>query len=75
MQGANLIFLLFNSVCGFTRNKDQMMAFRFLSGIGGSAAQAVSLPKIPISFKILLTTRPRSAVVFSTTVSAKKSEA
>lgn len=42
MQGANLIFLLFNTVCGFAKTKQQMMAFRFLSGIGGSAPQAVS---------------------------------
>lgn len=41
MQTANMIFLLFNTVCGFAKNKEQMMAFRFLSGIGGSAAQAV----------------------------------
>jgi MFS family permease len=41
MQSANMIFLLFNTVCGFARTKEQMMAFRFLSGIGGSAAQAV----------------------------------
>lgn len=46
MQGANLIFLLFNTVCGFARTKEQMMAFRFLSGIGGSAAQAVSVRHI-----------------------------
>lgn len=42
MQGANLSFLLFNTVCGFARNKHQMMTSRFLSGLGGSAPQAVS---------------------------------
>lgn len=42
MQLSNLIFLLFNTVCGFAKTKQQMMAFRFLSGIGGSAPQAVS---------------------------------
>ena len=41
MQCANLIFLLFNTVCGFAQTKQQMMAFRFLSGIGGSAPQAI----------------------------------
>jgi multidrug resistance protein len=41
MQCANLIFLLFNTVCGFARTKQQMMAFRFLSGVGGSAPQAI----------------------------------
>lgn len=44
MQGANLIFLLFNTVCGFAKTKEQMMAFRLLSGIGGSAPQAVRVP-------------------------------
>jgi multidrug resistance protein len=41
MQCANLIFLLFNTVCGFAKTKQQMMTFRFLSGIGGSAPQAI----------------------------------
>ncbi|EGP90985.1 uncharacterized protein MYCGRDRAFT_33525 [Zymoseptoria tritici IPO323] len=41
IQGANAIFLIFNTACGFARNKEQMMAFRFLSGIGGSAPQAI----------------------------------
>jgi multidrug resistance protein len=41
MQCANLIFLLFNTMCGFAKTKQQMMAFRFLSGIGGSAPQAI----------------------------------
>ncbi|PVH80244.1 MFS general substrate transporter [Cadophora sp. DSE1049] len=41
LQGANLIFLLFNTVCGFARSKEQMMAFRFLSGLGASAPQAI----------------------------------
>ncbi|KJX97714.1 hypothetical protein TI39_contig468g00008 [Zymoseptoria brevis] len=41
IQGANVIFLIFNTACGFARNKEQMMAFRFLSGIGGSAPQAI----------------------------------
>jgi MFS family permease len=46
IQGANMIFLIFNTACGFARNKEQMMAFRFLSGIGGSAPQAVSRFKL-----------------------------
>jgi multidrug resistance protein len=41
MQCANLTFLLFNTVCGFAKTKQQMMAFRFLAGIGGSAPQAI----------------------------------
>lgn len=41
IQIANTIFLIFNTVCGFAKTKQQMMAFRFLAGIGGSAPQAV----------------------------------
>ncbi|KAL8888523.1 MAG: hypothetical protein Q9192_006163 [Flavoplaca navasiana] len=44
LQSANMVFLLFNTVCGLAKTKQQMMAFRFLSGIGASAPQAVGLP-------------------------------
>jgi MFS family permease len=44
LQCANIWFLIFNTACGFAQSKDQMMAFRFLSGLGGSAPQAVSWP-------------------------------
>lgn len=43
LQSANLVFLVFNTVAGFSTNKDMMLATRFLSGLGGSAPQAVSL--------------------------------
>ena len=42
LQYANLIYLAFNTACGFAQNRTQMLLFRFLSGIGGSAPQAVS---------------------------------
>ncbi|KAG5987547.1 hypothetical protein E4U54_004942 [Claviceps lovelessii] len=41
LQGSNVIFLLFNLGCGLARTKSQMIACRFLSGIGGSAPLAV----------------------------------
>lgn len=41
LQSANMVYLLFNTVCGFSTSKEQMLAFRFLSGLGGSAPQAV----------------------------------
>lgn len=43
LQYANLIYLVFNTACGFAQTKNQLLAFRFLSGIGGSAPQAVCL--------------------------------
>lgn len=42
LQSANLFYLVFNIVCGFATTPGQMFAFRFLSGFGGSAPQAVS---------------------------------
>lgn len=41
LQIANLVYLIFNTVCGFANSKQQMLAFRFLSGLGASAPQAV----------------------------------
>ncbi|KFY22429.1 hypothetical protein V493_06614 [Pseudogymnoascus sp. VKM F-4281 (FW-2241)] len=41
LQCANLVFLIFNTTCGFAQSKSQMMVFRFLSGLGASAPQAL----------------------------------
>lgn len=41
LQTANMFYLVFNTACGFARTKEEMLAFRFLSGLGGSAPQAV----------------------------------
>ncbi|KAL8832741.1 MAG: hypothetical protein Q9191_000078 [Dirinaria sp. TL-2023a] len=41
LQLANLFFLVFNSAAGGSKNKGEMIAFRFLSGLGGSAPLAV----------------------------------
>lgn len=39
---SNYIDLVWNLACGFARNKSEFIAFRFLSGVGGSAPLAVS---------------------------------
>ncbi|KXJ85469.1 MFS multidrug transporter [Microdochium bolleyi] len=41
LQYANLVYLVFNTACGFAQTRDQLLVFRFLSGIGGSAPQAL----------------------------------
>lgn len=41
LQLSNLFYLVFNIACGVSRSKGQMIAFRFLSGLGGSAPLAV----------------------------------
>ena len=44
LQLANLFYLAFNIACGVCQSKGQMIAFRFLSGLGGSAPLAVRCP-------------------------------
>ncbi len=44
LQSANMFYLAFNTSCGFAQTKEQMLALRFLSGLGASAPQAVSSP-------------------------------
>jgi len=41
IQIANLLFLVWNLVCGFAQNTTQLLVFRFLAGIGGSAPLAI----------------------------------
>ncbi|KAI4111174.1 MAG: hypothetical protein LQ345_006856 [Seirophora villosa] len=41
LQLANLFYLVFNTAAGGCRTKSEMIAFRFLSGLGGSAPLAV----------------------------------
>lgn len=41
IQVTNAVFLIFNLVCGFAKNKEQLIVFRFFAGLGGSAPLAV----------------------------------
>lgn len=41
LQSSNIFYLIFNGVCGFSRTKEQLIIFRLLGGIGGSAALAI----------------------------------
>jgi MFS family permease len=41
LQTANLWFLVWNIACGVAQTKSQLIAFRFLAGLGGSAPLAV----------------------------------
>ncbi|MCJ1393860.1 hypothetical protein MMC18_006736 [Xylographa bjoerkii] len=41
LQLANLVYLVFNTACGFSKTSGQMIAFRFLAGLGGSAPLAL----------------------------------
>ncbi|KZF19847.1 MFS general substrate transporter [Xylona heveae TC161] len=41
LQSGNTFYLIFNLCCGFARNKGELLAFRLLAGIGGSAGLVV----------------------------------
>jgi len=41
LQTSNLLYLFFNLGCGFAQTETQMIIFRFLSGLGGSAPLAL----------------------------------
>ncbi|KAE8354732.1 major facilitator superfamily domain-containing protein [Aspergillus coremiiformis] len=41
LQLSNLLYLAFNIACGVSQSTGQMIAFRFLSGLGGSAPLAI----------------------------------
>jgi len=41
LQTSNLLYLFFNLGCGLAQTKGQMIAFRFLAGLGGSAPLAL----------------------------------
>lgn len=41
LQCSNAFYLIFNTACGFSKTRSQLLAFRFLAGMGGSAPQAV----------------------------------
>ncbi|TDL22205.1 MFS general substrate transporter [Rickenella mellea] len=41
IQSSNLFFLVFNTACAFAATPAQMLAFRFLAGLGGAAPQSV----------------------------------
>ena len=42
LLATNLFYIVFNTACGVSKSTGQMIAFRFLAGIGGSAPMAVS---------------------------------
>ncbi|KAF2664029.1 synaptic vesicle transporter [Microthyrium microscopicum] len=41
LQLSNLVYLVWNLACGFARTGPEMLVFRFLSGLGGSAPLAI----------------------------------
>ncbi|KAJ4469898.1 MFS polyamine transporter [Lentinula aciculospora] len=41
LQAANMFYLVWNLACGFAQNTAQLLVFRFLAGLGGSAPLSI----------------------------------
>ena len=54
----DLIFVFFNAVCGFARTKNEIIAFRFIAGLGGGGILGVSLACSLRGIERLLTISP-----------------
>lgn len=75
LQLANIFYLVFNIACGFARNEGQLIAFRFLSGLGGSVPVVVSQNHVLKRTYIADKLRARSVQECSGMLSALKNEA
>src|SRR5437764_4369184 len=51
LQATNVIFLVFTLACGFATTTAEIIAFRFLAGLGGSAPLAIGGPILGDLFK------------------------
>lgn len=72
LQLTNLFYIVFNVACGVSKSTGQMIVFRFLAGLGGSAPMAVGKTSVLIQVYKLITVL-RLAVVFSETAFVLKS--
>ena len=43
LQSTNLFYIIFNTLCGAAKTKNQLVVFRFLAGLGGAGPFAVRL--------------------------------
>lgn len=41
LQMSNLLYIIFNTACGFVKTKEQLIVFRLFAGLGGSAPLAL----------------------------------
>jgi len=57
----NVVFLVFNAACGSARSAGELIAFRFIAGLGGSAPLSVS--KLIPCFQKLFGAKKRSWAV------------
>lgn len=74
LQLANLFFLVFNIACGVAKTEAQMIVFRFLAGLGGSAPLAVSPEYLLHRRPHTLSNMSRSVAASYPTVSNPKNE-
>lgn len=55
LQASNCIFIIFNTACGFSRTKTQLIVARALSGLGGAGPLCVSqeIPQCQLGLLLL----------------------
>lgn len=49
LQSTNVFYMVFNTACGAAKTQNQLIAFRFLAGLGGAGPFAVSTCSIAVS--------------------------
>lgn len=48
LQATNLFYIVFNTLCGAAKSQNQLIAFRFLAGLGASGPQAVRIRSLTL---------------------------
>lgn len=43
LQSTNILYIIFNTLCGVAKTQNQLIVFRFLAGLGGAGPFAVSI--------------------------------
>jgi MFS family permease len=62
LQLTNLFYIVFNVACGVSKSTGQMISFRFLAGLGGSAPLAVCEEFFVIpDYRLMMTLRSEAA--------------
>lgn len=75
LQLSNMLYLVFNICCGFAQTQNEMIAFRFLSGLGGSAPLAVRISPLILTRESTTNILIRLEEVYSATAGNLKSAA
>lgn len=54
LSSANIFYLIFNAVCGKAKTQNELIAFRFLAGVGGAGPYGVIFLFPSSEFKLIV---------------------